>query len=176
VAALQCEECGFDSDVLEPADLIAAVRTFGKRYRAPVTRFLPNEDGPAVVRERPAPDVWSALEYVVHVRDALGFYDDRIRRVVEEDRPQLERFDFGPAAGKKNEEDPSEAAQAVAAISEQLASRLESLSSEQWDRVGLSSDGDGGERTVRILAARAVHEGQHHLLDVGRSLRHARGR
>jgi len=38
--------------------------------------------------------------------------------------------------------------------------------------VGIGSDGD--ERTVHELAGRLVHEGHHHLLDVGRSLRAVR--
>jgi hypothetical protein len=42
-----------------------------------------------------------------------------------------------------------------------------------WDRVGLRR---GEERSVRFTARRAVHEGSHHLLDIGRGLRAVRDR
>ena len=46
------------------------------------------------MRARPDPDTWSALEYAAHLRDALRFYEDRIRRTLSEDRPQLEPYGF----------------------------------------------------------------------------------
>ncbi|HWI03460.1 MAG TPA: hypothetical protein VNT52_06465, partial [Acidimicrobiales bacterium] len=66
--ASKCQECGFDYETLDPAEIPAALRAFAKRYRAPLTRFLPGEDGDAVVRQRPAEGTWSALEYAAHVR------------------------------------------------------------------------------------------------------------
>ena len=66
-----CEECGFDGDSLSPADTSTSLRSFVRRYRAPLTRFLPGEDGDAIVRQRPDPSTWSALEYACHVRDVF---------------------------------------------------------------------------------------------------------
>lgn len=45
-----CDECGFDYDALDPADVPAANRTFAKRHRAPLTRLLHGEDGDGLVR------------------------------------------------------------------------------------------------------------------------------
>lgn len=50
----------------------------------------------------PEPKVWSALEYVVHLRAALGFYADRIRRTLAEDRPRLTAYGFGAACERDN--------------------------------------------------------------------------
>jgi hypothetical protein len=171
---IRCEECGFVGDDLSNADLVAAIAKFAKRYRPPVTRFLPGEDGLAIVRARPAAGVWSALEYVAHTRDALGFYRDRIARVLAEERPQLEAFGFEAAAEERgyNDEDPVAAADGLATASTDLSETLGRLDDAQWERVGVGSE--GGDRTVRVLAGRAAHEGHHHLLDVGRSLRAAR--
>ena len=47
-----------------------------------------------MLRTRPEPTVWSALEYAAHTRDAFTFYAERIERVLNEDRPQLTPFDF----------------------------------------------------------------------------------
>jgi hypothetical protein len=173
----RCDECGFIGDGM-PADvLVATARGFGRRYRAPLTRFLPDEgDGLAVVRRRPADNVWSALEYAAHARDSLDFYVARIDRVLTEDRPTLTAVRWSTQAEVRgwNDEAPEAVAESFTAVAERLASLLESLSGEQWERVGLSSEGDGAERTVRVLAERAVHEGHHHLLDIGRALRAAR--
>ena len=169
----RCEECGFEYGALGPADVPAAIRSFGKRYRAPLTRFLPGEDGDSVVRQRPAPDTWSALEYAAHVRDVFGAYDGWIHRCLTEERPVLE----GPgpdelaAERRYSEDDPVAVADLLAANADRLASTLESVPDEGWNRVGLRRE---EERTVLFTARRAVHEGNHHLLDVGRALRAVR--
>ena len=161
---------------MSETELSAACRGFVKRFTAPLTRFLPNEDGSAILRRRPAPDVWSALEYAAHTRDALAFYVERIQRVLAEDRPTLTKVGWSTQAEARgwNDEAPADVAATLRTTTESLADLLDGLDADQWQRVGLSSEGTGDERTVRVLAERAVHEGHHHLLDIGRSLRAAR--
>jgi hypothetical protein len=172
-AAPACEECGFSYEALAPGDIPAALRTFAKRYRAPLTRFLPGEDGDAVVRQRPEPSTWSALEYAAHVRDVFGNYARWIDLTLAEDRPVLE----GPgpdelaADGRYNQDDPVAVADALAANAERLAATVEAVPADGWTRVGLRRN---EERSVLLSARRAVHEGSHHLLDVGRGLRAVR--
>lgn len=172
-----CDECGFDARSMSEDELVTMIASFAKRYRAPLTRFLPGEDGAAVVRRRPAPDVWSALEYAAHARDVLAFYRGRVERVLAEDRPTFEAV--GPISPPQrvvqyHDEDPAEVADQLAHEATALAEMLAGLEAPQWLRVGLSSEGDGAERTIRVLAERASHDPSHHLLDVGRSLRAAR--
>jgi hypothetical protein len=168
-----CEECGFVYGDLAAADAPAAIRAFARRYRAPLTRFLPGEDGDALVRRRPAPETWSALEYAAHVRDVFGNYDRWVKQTLAEDRPLLE----GPgpdelaAAGNYNADDPVAVADSLAANAERLAATFEAVPDDGWDRVGLRRD---EERSVLFTARRAVHEGNHHLLDIGRGLRTVR--
>ena len=165
-----CPECGFDYESLAPADIPAAIRAFARRFRAPLTRFLPGEDGDALVRRRPSPSTWSALEYAAHVRDVFGNYGRWIRQTLAEDRPVLE----GPgpdelaAGGRYNDQDPVAVADALAANAEGLAAAVEAVPDDGWDRVGLRR---GEERSVLFSSRRAVHEGNHHLLDIGRGLR-----
>ena len=169
----RCEECGFDYEALEPAAVPAALRAFTKRYRAPLSRFLPGEDGDAVVRTRPAPDVWSPLEYAAHVRDVFANYDRWIGECLTEDQPVLE----GPgpdelaAAGRYNEDDPAGVADALGVNAERLANTVEAVPAGGWERAGVRR---GEERSVLLMARRAVHEGGHHLLDIGRGLRAVR--
>ena len=169
----RCEECGFAYDDLAAADAPAAIRAFGRRFKAPLTRFLPAEDGDALVRVRPAPDTWSALEYAAHVRDVFGNYDRWIARTLVEDRPVLEGSgpDVLAAEGRYNELDPATVAGELAAAAERLAATFESVPDDAWDRVGIRRD---EERSVLFTARRAVHEGNHHLLDIGRGMRAVR--
>ena len=168
-----CEECGFSDWSVGPAEVVAALRKFGKRYRAPLTRFLPGEDGDALLRQRPAPGVWSALEYAAHVRDVFSWYDERVRRSLTEDEPSYTGPDPDEAAeaGRYNEQDPGTVVAQLAANAEKLAATLEGLPEDAWNRVHLRR---GQPRTVLFSARRAVHEGNHHLLDIGRGLRTVR--
>ena len=171
----RCDECGFVYDDLAPGEIPAAIRAFAKRYRAPLTRFLPGEDGDSLVRERPAAATWSPLEYAAHVRDVFASYHGWITQCVTEERPVLEGPGPDEAAELRryNEDDPVVVADALAANAERLASTVESVPDDGWDRIGLRRD---EERTVLFSARRAVHEGSHHLLDIGRGLRAARDR
>ena len=169
----RCDECGFVYDDLAPADAPAAIRAFAKRYRAPLSRFLPGEDGDSLVRERPAPGTWSALEYAAHVRDVFDNYDRWIHDILVEQRPVL--TGAGPeelaVERRYNEDDPAAVADALAANAERLAATVEAVPEDGWERVGLRRD---EERSVLLHARRAVHEGGHHLLDIGRGMRAVR--
>jgi len=175
VEVFKCDECGFDNAALDNDGLAASVGSFAKRYRMPLTRFLANEDGNAIVRRRPAPEVWSALEYAAHYRDVIDFYARRIDAILSVDRPQLGGFDIEGEAerGDYNVLDPATVADEIGAASESLHARLATLQPGDWARVGIAIDGTS-ERDVRNCVSRVSHEGGHHLLDIGRSLRAAR--
>jgi hypothetical protein len=169
----RCEECGFDWDT--PAEeLEAAARGFADRYPKPLSRFLKEEDPEVVLRTRPEPGVWSALEYVAHTRDVFDFYTDRIRRVTTEDRPQLTAVGFDALAEERryNDEDIAAVTAGITRAANGFADVLAGLSADDWPRVGIGSEGD--ERTVTELARRGVHDAHHHLLDIGRVMRHVR--
>lgn len=168
-----CQECGFDYEALDPADAPAAIRSFAKRYRAPLSRFLPGEDGDALVRVRPAPDTWSALEYAAHMRDVFDNYDRWVRQILDEEHPTLEGPPPDELAVERhyNDDDPPAVAEALAANAERLAATFEAVSAGAWDRAGVRR---GEERSVALHARRVVHEGSHHLLDIGRGLRAVR--
>jgi hypothetical protein len=62
-------------------------------------------------------------------------------------------------------------AEGVEVRAEALAATLERVPDDGWDRIGIRRD---EERSVLFTARRAVHEGSHHLLDIGRTLRAVR--
>ena len=171
----RCEECGFDPDSVTPDTAPDAVRAFGRRYRAPLTRLLQGEDARAVLSQRPDLQVWSAVEYAAHVRDVFGLFDRRIAHVLAEENPDLEVVDHDAVVeeGRYRELDAAVVADQLAEGAERLGSTLESLAPGDWGRSGRR---EGEPRSVLEIARRAVHEGNHHLLDIGRVLRTVRGR
>jgi hypothetical protein len=170
-----CTECGFEYDPWGPAEIADAFRGFGRRYRTPLSKGLPGEDLDALVRTRPTPDTWSALEYACHARDVFLVTEHRIGRVLTEDRPQFRRVDPDAGAVERdyNGQDPASVVVEIDDVTRALAERLDGLPADAWERAGVR---EGEDLTVHWLAVNAVHEGAHHLLDIGRALRSARGR
>jgi DinB superfamily len=157
-----CAECRFDWDTARDA-AITTIATAGPRFTDALAVF---DD--VQVRTRPAPEVWSALEYAAHTRDTLDFYDERVRRVATEARPQLERRNVADLCDTSgyNAEVVFYSLEALTANADRFATRLRDLPDNAWDRVGIGSE--GGERTLLVLARRGAHEVEHHLLDVRR--------
>jgi hypothetical protein len=171
----RCPECAFDPNEFGAAELPAAVAALGRRYQAPLTRLLPGEDASLLVA-RPLPGVWSALAYACHVRDVLSVFDGRITRMLAEDSPELGWWDHEAAveADAYEKQPPAEVAAAIAANAAALSATLAGVPDGGWDRTGTRRDGE--LFTVLGAGRFALHEGTHHLLDIGRVLRSARGR
>ena len=171
----RCPECAFDPNGFGPAELPGAVAALGRRYHAPMTRFLPGEDASLLVA-RPLPGVWSALAYACHVRDVLALFHQRIRRMLTEDNPTLDWWDHEAAVELDgyDSDDPAAVAAAVGEHATALAGTLAAVTGDAWDRTGVR----GASEVFTVLGAAryALHEGNHHLLDIGRVLRAARGR
>ena len=168
-----CPECGFDFDACDPAEASALMREFASRYRIPLERGLPGEDLPALLRTRPPAGGWSALEYACHARDVFALYDTRITATLKQDRPSFPKMnrDQLAEADDYNGQDPTVVADQLAKNTQALAVELEGVPPESWERVGVRDD---LEMSVDWMTRNAVHEGRHHLLDVGRMLRAAR--
>jgi hypothetical protein len=172
----RCAECGFDASTITPANAEGTVRALGRRYQAPLTRLLPGENPDEVLRKRPDPETWSALEYAAHVRDLIALWGSTLHRALTQDRPHVSRPD--PGVGERfaadqayNEQDPTTVAQELSANADRLANKVGTIAPDQWDRaVVLGQE----EMTALAIVRKVAHEGGHHLLDVGRSLRAAR--
>src|SRR5205823_9313394 len=144
-----------------PEEAATKLRSFGRRYRAPLTRFLAGEDGDAILRQRPEPDVWSALEYAAHVRDAIRFNGYLARRTLTEDHPTLPspNPDKAAADNNYNDEDPTEVAGGIDERASKLAAIVEANGdASSWERTA-EWDGREGDFTAIYFARNAGHEG-----------------
>jgi hypothetical protein len=171
----KCPECGLDYDTISPGDAVVAVRSFPRRYRALLATLDPEEDPESVLRRRPAPGTWSAVEYTAHVSDVLDELAAAIRRIVAEDRPTIHMADADQRAAEQRYGDwePEEALFALEHASARLAEVLAGVDPGDWKRTGTL---DRGERDALSLARDAAHEGAHHLRDIERGLQAVRGR
>ncbi len=162
MVAESCAECGFDFE-WDRAKLLARCGDLPMTLQDLLAEA-------AWVRRRPAPGVWAPIEYAAHVGKAVHWYVGRIRRVLDEDRPQLEPFDFDAAAeeGEYCGRDIGEVVADVRTACRELADVARSVSANQLHRCGLGTD--GSPRPVESLLVRVDHELVHHELDLRRGL------
>jgi hypothetical protein len=175
---VRCDECQYEYSSQDETTIPDALRTLGGRYRAPLSRFLPGEDGPAILRAHPIEGAWSALEYGCHVRDVLLVQRDRLELALTEDTPTFVpmRRDERATELAYNEQAPDEVAADIASAADAVAAVFDGLTTQQWARTGIYGYPEPAERSLLWIGQHTVHELHHHLLDVGRTLRVARGR
>ena len=167
-----CPECGLDYDTIAPSDAKVAIRSFGRRYRAALAEGLDDDGDEAILRRRPQPDVWSALEYAAHVADILGASATWIDDMRKRDRPTLSSPDDSNfSRAEAGSATPAEILDNLGTAADAVASNLDRT--DEWHR---TAEFPWGERDVLTTTRNAVHEGSHHLRDVTRVLDQVRGR
>ena len=118
------------------------------------------------VASRPQPDVWSPLEYGVHVRDVFRLFDQRLMLMLTEDDPLFANWDQDETARRERygEQDPEVVADELEAAAGTMVGHITALRPDQLDRTGRRSD--GSEFTVVTLLQYFLHDVVHHLWDV----------
>ncbi|WP_402462996.1 DinB family protein [Isoptericola aurantiacus] len=154
-----CPECGFEPDGLDPLAVGDAVRATLPRWRAALMR--PD------ARRRPAPQVWSTLEYGAHVRDVFRVFDARLSLMLSNDGAEFANWDQDAAAleGGYARLDPSTVAGELVDAGVIVSARFDTVGAAQLGRTGVRSN--GSRFTVRTFGRYFVHDVVHHLHDVG---------
>jgi S-DNA-T family DNA segregation ATPase FtsK/SpoIIIE len=124
------------------------------------------------LRRRPEPDVWSALEYAGHVRDVLVVQRERLHLALTEECPAFVPMgrDERAVNDRYNEQDPLVVARDLAAAAGALAADFAALDDAGWQRTGIYNWPTPTQRSMLWLGQHTVHEGEHHVRDVDRSL------
>jgi S-DNA-T family DNA segregation ATPase FtsK/SpoIIIE len=158
-----CAECGFDYSTVSAADLPGRLAAAGPRYAAALTAV-------ADPRRRPAPSVWSALEYTCHVRDVLRVQGERLALALRTDNPAFAPMgrDERAVLDGYNGQDPQAVLTELAAAATELARAFAVLGPDDWDRTGIYNWPTVEPRTLRWLGRHTVHELEHHLMDLRR--------
>ena len=153
-----CPECGFLAESLTVAELPGELGGWAQRWRSVLAR--PD------ARQRPAPTVWSPLEYACHVRDVLRVFDERVRLMLVEDAPGFANWDQDATALEEryDEQDPAGVADELTLAAAALAVTFAEVPGDAWGRTGLRSN--GAHFTVESIGRYFAHDVVHHLHDV----------
>ncbi len=153
-----CAACGF----VPPTD---PSRT-GERLRASLSRWYEALGRPDAAL-RPAPEVWSTVEYAAHVRDACRVFRGRLELMLDEDDPLFTNWDQDETAlAERYWEQPADrVGHELADETGAMAVAFDRVNGTQWDRTGRRSN--GSVFTVSTLATYFLHDVEHHLHDVG---------
>jgi hypothetical protein len=153
-----CEACGFD-----PAD-VAADQLVDRLHENTRGWYDVLADGDFAVR--PAPHVWSRLEYACHVRDVHRIFAERVRLMLDEDNPEFENWDQDATAEAEDYgmQDPAFVGTELVELAAEAAAVYASVDSDQWQRAGRRSNGSAF--TVESIGRYHLHDVVHHLWDV----------
>jgi len=117
--------------------------------------------------QAPAPDEWSALETLTHVRDVVvHVYGLRIRRLLYEEAPVFPDFDEERyrRASLTRGETARDLVDTIVAEHEQLARLLQTLADADWSREGRHPA--LGPMSIEMLAGRVGDHAEEHAAQI----------
>jgi len=161
-----CAQCGFDSDLYNRSDTITSQTVIPAVLRAAIEGL----DGD-VLRRRPDDSTWSIAEYIDHVREIAFGNRFAIESALAEPGINLGEPPAGGLTAGLKDVDVTAALAGVEKEYGAMRELLESLDDEQWQATATVS---GDELPVGWFARHVVHDGLHHLEDIGR-IRHGFG-
>jgi len=155
----RCHECGFET------------RSPSRSQLAPLTedltlRWVDAMRSTDLPRVRPAPAVWSPLEYACHVRDLFALASVRVVLMLSEDGPRFANWDQDEAAlaDDYSSQDPAFVREQLESTGREFAAVVAAVPPDAWGRTGLR--GDGAAFTVESFVRYLLHDPAHHLTDV----------
>lgn len=153
-----CPQCGFDAALVHPTDVGAHIRRDAAEWVARLQR-------PGTTA-RPAPGVWSILEYGCHIRDVHRIFNERVRLMLTEDDPRFPNWDQDETAiaDDYGSQDPLTVADELHAAAAAMADTYASVPADAWPRRGLRSN--GSEFTITSISRYHLHDIVHHAWDV----------
>jgi hypothetical protein len=153
-----CPDCGFDPGSVAAEDLAEQLHENTRGW------FGVLADADYAVR--PAPHVWSRLEYACHVRDVHRLFAERVRLMLDQDDPTFDNWDQDATAVEEGygEQDPASVGTELVERAAEAAAVYASVSGDQWRRTGRRSN--GSDFTVESIGRYHLHDVVHHLWDV----------
>jgi hypothetical protein len=159
-----CDQCTFGYEDVPVGEVGGALRSFCAQF----VELLSNADRGPDLRKRPAPLVWSAIEYACHVRDVLLIQGDRVILALVEHSPSFPRMyrDERAVLTGYAQEEVQDVIEEIMVASNLFAKVFDRLSPEQVKRPCIYNFPKPTERDIGWLGRHTVHETKHHLFDV----------
>lgn len=153
-----CPQCGFDAGDVSGPRVPVWLREKAACWPAVCER--------ADVRDRPAPGVWSPLEYACHVRDVCRVFEARVDLMLSEVDPAFESWDQNAAAlaDAYAGQQPVAVGVELFAAAAAAAEAFEAVGPDEWQRTGRRTNGT--RFTIETLGQYFLHDLIHHLHDV----------
>lgn len=153
-----CSECGYDAAAVDRADIPLRIRAGAAAFRLAL--------GDSRAAARPAPTVWSTVEYGCHVRDMCRIMNTRAQAMLTDDNPTFQNWDQDAAAIEDRywEQDAALVADELDAAADVLATTYAAVDGTAWERPGVRSN--GSRFTVDSLGRYMLHDLEHHVWDV----------
>jgi hypothetical protein len=153
-----CDACGWDPAGVSAQQLPELLHEHTRGWYPMLA------DADAAVR--PAPHVWSRLEYACHVRDVNRLFAGRVRLMLDQDGPTFDAWDQDAVAEEEEYglQDPATVGTELVESAAEAAALYASIAGDQWQRSGRRSDNVAF--TVEAMGRYHLHEVVHHLWDV----------
>ena len=153
-----CPDCGFDPGTVEHH----AIPRLTRDHAIAIAQRLDRDDAAV----RPAPEVWSALEYGCHVRDVCALFADRLHRMLTEDDPLFANWDQDETALEQRywAQQPAEVGAELRRNADVIAAAFAAVEGAKWQRPGRRDN--GSTFTVDTFARYFLHDLAHHAWDV----------
>jgi hypothetical protein len=164
-----CDECGYHGGTLDLAATVARIRSLPDRW----AEVMAQDE--RLVRARPEPDTWCVVEYAQHVVSAFAGIEwaarlfaagrspdwaeepeDTLPGVFEHPTHDCGRFDIG------------ETLASLAQVTTSMANYAESLTPDERASIAVYSPGQ--ELNTTAVIRHALHDAEHHLLDIRRGI------
>ncbi|WP_261560580.1 DinB family protein [Frankia tisae] len=158
-----CSECDFDASAVGVGQVAADLGLVTGRI-AEHLRALPAD----VVRHRPAPSIWSPIEYLGHLRESMAFHRWLIERATAEQTPVIPAVDPDAsvaAAGYRH----GDLDDLLGQFERRVARLRETMAQLDEDLARRAIDLDGRVVDVALVARSALHECHHHDGDIVRA-------
>src|SRR3954447_17778510 len=159
-----CDECRFDGSAYTRDDARGALRGTGVWWRWSIA----DVDRPLMTR-RPAPDVWSVVEYIDHSATIIEVMGRLLHAMTT---TGVDPFDSPTGLDARPDDPPTtltidDALRRLDANADRLHAKALALKGDAWDTTVVI---DGEVRTADEILRHAVHDSTHHLMDGGRVL------
>jgi hypothetical protein len=159
-----CPVCGRNTSVVPSSDLAPALIDASRQWREFFGAVLDYPGGRDSLRERPAPEVWSAIEYGCHVRDVLSVFARRVELTLLAEEPEYGWWDHEAAVVEDHyvEQDAVAVGDDINSAATELARLSQPLDDAHRLLTGTRM---GRSFTIDGLLRFALHEALHHLDD-----------
>ena len=159
-----CDRCSFTYEEVAVRDVAGTLRDLCAQF----VEVLTDARTDIMLKTRPAPDIWSCIEYACHVRDVLLIQRDRVILALVEECPSFPRMyrDERVDLTGYQEESLADILAELSIATDLFAKVFERLSVEQTGRRCVYNFPEPTVKDVAWLGRHTVHESKHHLGDV----------